>query len=594
MGTIFQTLESNGNTTITGSLTMSSQQIHSVADPSAAQDAATKNYVDNIALGGVDWKQPVRLTTAAALPSNTYNNGVSGVGATLTATSNAALSVDGIAVVTNDRILVKNEATASHNGIYTVTQTGSGILPYILTRATDYNTNTEIAAGDVVAATAGNTLADTIWIQTSTVTTVGTDSITFSQFGATFPLPVSDGGTGLSTLTAHNVLLGEGTSNVAFAAPGVSNTALVSNGTSSDPSFQAIVNSITGTANQITASSSTGSVTLSIPSTFIAPGSIAATTTLSGTSETLTNTTNQLTLGTTNTTTISATAPSASRTYTLPDAGSAANFVLDQGNYTIAGTWTFSNAVTITPTSNQLILGTTRTTTISATQPATTSRTVTIPDPGANDTFALLGLAQTISGAKTFSSDITLSSNKHLILTDNTTDTVTIAVPSSVTTWTFTLPANSGSNTNVLTTNGSGVTSWSAAGSGTVNAGTATHLSYYATSTNAVSDTSAITSDGTYVTAMFMKANSYTANHTATSTEMIVLANASSGGFTITLPDATTITNKIYFIKKTDTSTNNVTIATTSSQTIDGQTSLILTTQTTIMVVSDGSNWQIL
>lgn len=104
--------------------------------------------------------------------------------------------------------------------------------------------------------------------------------------------------------------------------------------------------SIAGTTNQITASAATGNVTLSVPSTFIAPGSIAATTTLSGTKVTLSSTTNQIVLGTTNTVTLSSTAPSASRVYTLPDAGGSANVMLDAGAYTVTGTWTGVTLVT--------------------------------------------------------------------------------------------------------------------------------------------------------------------------------------------------------------------------------------------------------
>lgn len=167
---------------------------------------AVKTYVDNIALGGVDWKQPARLATAAALAANTYANGVLGVGATLTASANGALSVDGVAVATSDRILVKNEATGANNGVYTVTQAGSAGTPYILTRATDYDTAGEMDAGDVVAVTAGNTLIDTFWIQTSIVATVGTDAVSFSQFGEVFPISVANGGTNLSTVAAGSVL----------------------------------------------------------------------------------------------------------------------------------------------------------------------------------------------------------------------------------------------------------------------------------------------------------------------------------------------------------------------------------------------------
>ena len=115
---------------------------------------------------------------------------------------------------------------------------------------------------------------------------------------------------------------------------------LLWNGDIISTSSSSPVLSITGTANQITASAATGNVTLSVPSTFIAPGSIAATSTLSGTALTLTNTTNQIVLGTTHTVTLSSTAPSASRVYTIPDAGGSANVILDAGNYTVTGTWT--------------------------------------------------------------------------------------------------------------------------------------------------------------------------------------------------------------------------------------------------------------
>jgi hypothetical protein len=80
------------------------------------------------------------LATSAALPTCTYNNGTSGVGATLTATSNAELQVDLTDVFVGNRILVKNQIAQAQNGIYTVTQDGSVSDPFILTRATDYDT----------------------------------------------------------------------------------------------------------------------------------------------------------------------------------------------------------------------------------------------------------------------------------------------------------------------------------------------------------------------------------------------------------------------------------------------------------------------
>ncbi len=88
---------------------------------------------------------------------------------------------------------------------------------------------------------------------------------------------------------------------------------------------------------------------------------------------------------------------------------------------------------------------------------------------------------------------------------------------------------------------------------------------------------------------------SKTANYIIVSTDGIILANATSAGFTVTLPTAIGVTGIEYTIKKTDSSINLVTIATTSSQTIDGITTKTLGTQyASITVISDGANWQII
>ncbi len=115
-------------------------------------------------------------------------------------------------------------------------------------------------------------------------------------------------------------------------------------------------------------------------------------------------TTNQLILGTTNTITITAPAPSASRTYTIPDAGGAATFIMSVGTATLS----LSTSLTVTGTTNQIILGTTNTVTISSTAPAA-SRTYTIPDAGGAASFVMTAGTQTIAGAKTFSSTLTMS-----------------------------------------------------------------------------------------------------------------------------------------------------------------------------------------
>jgi len=156
--------------------------------PTNGTDIVNKTYADSIS-AGINFHQACRLASAAALPTCTYNNGSSGVGATLTATANAALSVDSTLVAATDRIMVKNQANQAHNGIYVVTQTGSGAAPFILTRATDFNTPGtgvgQIDAGDFFFITAGTVNANTSWVQqTPLPITVGTTAIVFSQFGA--------------------------------------------------------------------------------------------------------------------------------------------------------------------------------------------------------------------------------------------------------------------------------------------------------------------------------------------------------------------------------------------------------------------------
>lgn len=202
------------NNTIIGGTTPAAGTFTSVAmtsgtittAPVSGNDIVNKTYADSIA-AGINFHQSCRLATTTALPSCTYNNGVSGVGATLTATANGPLSVDSTLVVATNRILVKNQANAAHNGVYTVTQVGdiSPGAPFILTRATDFDSTgsgvDQIDAGDFFLITAGSTLANTSWVQqTPLPITIGSTSIVFSQFGA--PLTYS-AGTGLNESPAY-------------------------------------------------------------------------------------------------------------------------------------------------------------------------------------------------------------------------------------------------------------------------------------------------------------------------------------------------------------------------------------------------------
>jgi collagen type VII alpha len=171
------------------------------ATPTNGTDIVNKTYADTIA-SGINFHQAVRLATTTTLPAYIYNNGASGVGATITGVANGALSIDGVAAVVGNRVLIKNEISAAeaYNGVYTVTQVGSGAAVYILTRATDYNTAgtgvNQIDQGDFFLVTAGTTLANTSFVQqTPLPITVGTTGLTFIQFGA--PITYS-AGTGLT------------------------------------------------------------------------------------------------------------------------------------------------------------------------------------------------------------------------------------------------------------------------------------------------------------------------------------------------------------------------------------------------------------
>jgi hypothetical protein len=169
------------------------------AAPVSNTDIVNKQYADAIA-SGIHFHESVDLATTAALPANTYNNGTGGVGATLTANANGALSVDSTLTVVANRILVKNEAAGANNGVYVVTQVGSGGAPYILTRATDFDSVgtgvDQIDEGDFFLVTSGTANVNTAWVQqTPPPITIGTTAIVFQQFSA--PITYT-AGTGLS------------------------------------------------------------------------------------------------------------------------------------------------------------------------------------------------------------------------------------------------------------------------------------------------------------------------------------------------------------------------------------------------------------
>lgn len=160
-------------------LDMNSFKIVNLLDPTNPQDAATKAYVDASG-GGLIVKTAVQAATTANLNATPAG---AGVGATLTnAGAMVAFAVDGYSASVNDRILVKNQTLQQHNGIYVVTTVGSGAVNWVLTRATDYDTNVEIVPGTLVPVNGGSTQAGSTWIQSATVAVVDTDPVIFSQY----------------------------------------------------------------------------------------------------------------------------------------------------------------------------------------------------------------------------------------------------------------------------------------------------------------------------------------------------------------------------------------------------------------------------
>jgi hypothetical protein len=147
--------------TMTGAIAMGTSKITGLGTPTDAADAATKAYVDALGEGLHIHASVVAATTANITLATDVENGD---------------VLDGVTLATGNRILVKNQSTASQNGIYVVASSGAP------SRAADFDSPAEIDGGDFVFVTGGTANDNKGFVQINTVGTIGTDAIEFSQF----------------------------------------------------------------------------------------------------------------------------------------------------------------------------------------------------------------------------------------------------------------------------------------------------------------------------------------------------------------------------------------------------------------------------
>ena len=181
--------------------------------PTNATDIANKSYVDGLVTQGISYHNPVYVESpdTAGNLNATYNNGASGVGATLTnAGTQVALTIDGVLTTVGMRVLIYNQTNQAENGVYTVTTVGSGSTNWVLTRAADANTYgirdpNALGYNDAFFVQAGDTGAGETYVCTTTgVITFGTTAITFSQISASV-LYSAGTGLNLSPSTTFNI-----------------------------------------------------------------------------------------------------------------------------------------------------------------------------------------------------------------------------------------------------------------------------------------------------------------------------------------------------------------------------------------------------
>ena len=190
-GSVVSTTAGNTNISLTphGTGTVTVPSGYQGRSGFTADSLTNKAYVDSVA-NGLDVKASVRVATTANLTA-TYSNGA---GTLTNSGSQAAIAIDGVTLVANDRVLVKNQSTAAQNGFYKVTTVGSGSANWVLTRTPDADAASELTAGAFTFAEEGTANGDNGYVlSTNGAVTLGTTAITFEQFSGAGQITAGNG-----------------------------------------------------------------------------------------------------------------------------------------------------------------------------------------------------------------------------------------------------------------------------------------------------------------------------------------------------------------------------------------------------------------
>ena len=164
---------------VSGVRNINGARVTNAGNPVNSGDLATKAYVDSQTTG-LEIKGSVKVATTGNL-AGTYSTGAQ----TLTANSNGAISVDGITLNLNDRLLVKDQSSAVQNGIYVVSTIGDASNPFVLTRSADFNQTAEVGAGSFTYVELGTLNEGKSFVQTESNPILDTDDLVFTVFGDT-------------------------------------------------------------------------------------------------------------------------------------------------------------------------------------------------------------------------------------------------------------------------------------------------------------------------------------------------------------------------------------------------------------------------